>query len=150
MNFSFLKTHPNAILPTRALNNSSFSGNSGYDVYAVEQITIPALGSAVVPVGLTLADMPEGLWIRIESRSGLAFKHNIVAFNGIIDNNYRGDLGVKLFNFSKVDYTVQAGDRIAQLVIYPLIVTSKEQGPLWADRITETDRGASGHGSTGR
>jgi dUTP pyrophosphatase len=148
--FSFLKTHPKAILPTRAHSDEPGSGNSGYDVYAVEDVLVPARGTSVVPVGLTLADLPKGVWIRIESRSGLAFKHNITAFNGIIDNNYRGDLGVKLFNFSDVDYQVLIGDRIAQLVLYPLVLVKEGHGPKWSEEASETDRGSSGHGSTGR
>jgi len=150
MNLSFLKTHPKAILPSRAHTEEPGSGNSGYDVYSVEDVLVPAKGSSTVQVGLTLADLPKGVWIRIESRSGLAFKHNVIAFNGIIDNNYRGDLGVKLFNFSDSDYQVLVGDRIAQLVLYPLLSIKEGHGPEWSESVSVTDRGSSGHGSTGR
>lgn len=81
----FVKTHPNAVLPVRKHDDLS-TGDTGYDVTAVEDTVIPARSSALVPTGLTLADVPPGLWIRIESRSSLAFKHNVHAFNGIIDN----------------------------------------------------------------
>jgi dUTP pyrophosphatase len=141
----FLKTHEDAVLPKK--NNADPSiGDSGYDMTAVEETVIPARGSAVVPVGLTLAYLSPEFWIRIESRSGLAFKNNITAFNGIIDNPYRGDLGVKLFNHSDADYTVKKGDRCAQLVIYPLV--SMEAG--WTDSVSETSRGAKGFGSSGK
>ena len=142
----FLKTHPDAVLPVRKHDNLA-TGDSGYDVSAVEDVVIAARQSAVVPTGLTLANLPAGVWIRIESRSGLAFKHNVVAFNGIIDANYRGDLGVKLFNHSDIDYHVKKGDRIAQLVLYPLVAIVRT---AFADYITPTDRGSNGFGSTGR
>jgi dUTP pyrophosphatase len=142
----FLKTHPNAVLPERKHTNLA-TGDSGYDVTAVEDVVIPARSSALVPTGLTLANVPPGIWIRIESRSGLAFKHNVHAFNGIIDNSYRGDLGVKLINHSDTDYQVTAGDRIAQLVLYPLVVVIRS---IFSDAVTETDRGSNGFGSTGR
>lgn len=141
----FLKTHPDAVLPTRKHNDPD-TGDSGYDMTAVEAVVVPARGSAVVPVGLTLASVPEGIWIRIESRSGTAFKHNVVVFNGIIDNGYVGDLGVKLINNSDQDYYVQPGDRVAQLVLYLLIAAPTE----WAEQVDQTDRGAKGFGSTGR
>lgn len=144
-NLKFLKTHSNAVLPVRK-HDDPLAGDSGYDVTAVETVTIPARKAALVPTGLTLADVPAGLWIRIESRSSLAFKHNVHAFNGIIDNNYRGDLGVKLINHSDQDYTVNAGDRVAQLILYPLLTLT----PEWSDTISDTDRGADGFGSTGR
>jgi deoxyuridine 5'-triphosphate nucleotidohydrolase len=141
----FLKTHPAAVLPVRK-HDDPLTGDTGYDMTAVETTTIPARGSAVVPVGLTLADVPPGIWIRIESRSGLQFKHNVHAFGGIIDTNYRGDMGCKLINNSDADYVVQPGDRIAQLVCYPLVTPTT----AWSDEATSTDRGANGFGSTGK
>lgn len=142
----FIKTHPDAVIPVRKHDDLS-TGDTGYDVTAVEGVVIPARSSALVPTGLTLGDVPPGIWIRIESRSSLAFKHNVHAFNGIIDNNYRGDLGVKLINHSDTDYQISAGDRIAQLVLYPLVVVLRTD---WTEQVTETDRGAGGFGSTGK
>ena len=141
----FVKTHPAAVLPVRK-HDDPLTGDSGYDMTAVATTVVPARGSAIAPVGLTLADVPPGIWLRIESRSGLQFKHNIHAFGGIIDNPYRGDMGVRLINNSDVDYVVQPGDRIAQLVCYPLVTPSTE----WAIDVTATDRGANGFGSTGK
>ena len=63
---------------------------------------------------------------------------------GIIDNGYRGDLGVKLYNFSGSDWTLPAGSKIAQLVLYPHITANVS----WADEVTEADRGDAGFGST--
>lgn len=146
VSIKFLKTHPDAVLPLRKHDDLT-TGDSGFDITAVTDTVIPARSAAVVPTGITLAEMPPGIWIRIESRSGLAFKHNIQAFNGIIDNNYRGDLGVKLINHSDVDYLVNKGDRVAQLVLYPLVVVLHTQ---WSESVSDTTRGSSGFGSTGK
>jgi len=141
----FLKTHADAVLPVRQ-HNDQLTGDTGYDVTAVENKVIPAKDAAIVEVGLKLAYIPPGLWIRVESRSGLQFKHSISAFPGIIDNPYRGDCGIRLINNSNVDYEVKKGDRIAQFVIYPLIVPNT----AWAAEISETKRGENGFGSSGR
>jgi dUTP pyrophosphatase len=141
----FLKTHPGAQLP-KANNSEIGTGDSGYDLTAVEDVTIYAGWDAVVPVGLTLAYVEEGFWFRIEPRSGLGFKNSIQPHLGVIDNGYRGDLGVKLYNFGNEAHQVKKGDRIAQFVVYPLIHPQCE----WADKIIESDRGADGFGSSGK
>jgi dUTP pyrophosphatase len=140
----FVKTHPDAHLP-KANNSEIGTGDSGYDLTAVEGIKIYAGYSAVVPVGLTLAYIEEGFWFRIEPRSGLGFKHSIQPHLGVIDNGYRGDLGVKLYNFGNDIYTVEKGDRIAQFVVYPLIHPQCE----WAEKAVKSNRGAKGLGSSG-
>ncbi len=140
----FVKTHEDAQLP--AANNSEIgTGDSGYDLTAVEDALVPGNGSAVVPVGLTLAYIEKGYWFRIEPRSGLGFKHSVQPHLGVIDNGYRGDLGVKLYNFKNESYTVKKGDRIAQFVVYPLIHPQCE----WVDEVVESDRGDKGFGSSG-
>lgn len=136
----FEKTHPDAKLPTK--NHES---DTGYDVYCVEDKVVPARGSAVVAVGLKFADIPEGYWIKVESRSGLGFKHGITAHPGIIDNGYRGDAGIKLYNLTDTDYTVKKGDRIAQFVVYLNIGMQVEEG-----NVQETSRGDKGFGSSGK
>lgn len=101
--------------------------------------------SAVVPVGLTLADISPGYWCRIEPRSGLGFKHSIQPHLGVIDNGYRGDLAVKLYNFSNdTNYQVKKGDKIAQLVFYPLLQPEIQ----FTHTLTRTDRGSDGFGSS--
>jgi dUTP pyrophosphatase len=141
----FYKTHPDAVLPERN-HKETLTGDSGYDITAIEDIVIPARGAAVVPVGLKLAYLPPGFWIRIESRSGLQFKYGLQAFNGIIDNQYRGDMGIRILNHSDNDYSVKKGDRVAQLVIYPLIALESE----FAEEVQETVRGEKGFGSYGK
>lgn len=143
VNVKLKKTHPDAVLPV-ANNSDPGTGDTGYDLVAVDTVRIPSLGSAVVPVGLTLADISPGYWVRIEPRSGLGFKHSIQPHLGVIDNGYRGDLGVKLYNFHDDHYTVTAGDKIAQLVVYELIQPVFE----FSDEVTESLRGEKGFGSS--
>lgn len=138
-----LKTHPDAQLPV-ANNKESGTGDTGYDLVAVEDRYVDARGTSTVPVGLTLADITPGYWIRIEPRSGLGFKHNIQPHLGVIDNGYRGDLAVKLYNFGDTGYHVTKGDKIAQLVVYELFQPRFE----FTESVTDTVRGASGFGSS--
>ena len=141
----FKKTHPDATLPVS--NNSDVSlGDSGYDLTAIEDMWINKSSSSVVPVGLTLAYIDPGFWFRIEPRSGLGFKHSLQPHLGVIDNEYRGDLGVKLYNFGDLCYEVKKGDRIAQLVVYRLFKPIMK----WADEIEQTSRGDKGFGSSGK
>jgi dUTP pyrophosphatase len=136
----FEKTHESAKLPSK--NNES---DTGYDVYSIEDVVVPARSSAVVNVGLKFADIPEGYWIKVESRSGLGFKHGITAHPGIIDNGYRGDAGIKLYNLTDVPYQIKAGDRIAQFVVYMNI----NMDVAWGT-VTESSRGEKGFGSSGK
>lgn len=122
------------------------TGDTGYDVYCVEDKIIPAKGSAVVATGVELAYITPGFWFMIAPRSGLGFKNGIQPHLGTVDNPYRGDLSVKLYNFSDTDYEVKKGDRIAQLVFYPVI----EPIVGWADTKLDTDRSDSGFGSSGK
>lgn len=145
MNIKVIKTHPDAVLPT-ANNKEIGTGDSGYDLVSVERVEIVKGGSEVVPVGLTLADMTPGYWLRIEPRSGLGFKHSLQPHLGVIDNGYRGDLGVKLYNFGSKDYVVEKGDKIAQLVVYQLNQPVFE----YTDDVSETSRGDKGFGSSGK
>jgi len=136
----FEKTHDLAKLPTK--NHES---DTGYDVYSIEDSVIPARGSAVVSVGLKFAYIPEGYWVKVESRSGLGFKHGIMAHPGIIDCGYRGDAGIKLYNLTDNDYSVKTGDRIAQFVVYLNFSMPVEWG-----KAEKSERGEKGFGSSGK
>lgn len=139
-----VKNHPDAVLPS-ANNKESGTGDTGYDLTAVESVWIPPGTSRVVEVGLTLADVTPGYWVKIEPRSGLGFKNSIQPHLGVIDNGYRGDLGVKLYNFHETkDLQVKPGDKIAQLIVYPLIQPTFE----FTDEVTDTTRGDKGFGSS--
>lgn len=136
----FKKTNPNAKLPTK--NNES---DTGFDVYCVEDKHIPARGSAVVDVGLEFAYITPGFWVKVEGRSGLGFKYGVSPHPGIIDSGYRGNAGIKLYNNTDSPYEVIAGDRIAQFVVYKNYDVAVEEGDT-----VESDRGASGFGSSGK
>lgn len=146
ISISFVKTHPDAQLPKRNNDVYNGTGDTGYDVYAVEDSVIPAQSTGLVEVGLEIGYIEPGYWIRIESRSGLFFKHKITCFFGVIDNGYTGKLGISLINNGLQDYQVKKGDRIAQLVVYELI----EPKISWIDKKQETNRGEKGFGSSGR
>ncbi|KAF9589970.1 hypothetical protein IFM89_029707, partial [Coptis chinensis] len=115
---SFLKVKKlseNAILPSRG---SSLS--AGYDLSSAVETKVPARGKALVPTDLSIA-IPEGTYARIAPRSGLAWKHSINVGAGVIDADYRGPVGVILFNHSDVDFEVKAGDRIAQMILEKIV-----------------------------
>lgn len=142
---SFVKTHEDAKLPQRN-NKEPLVGDTGYDVYAVEDAEIPAHSTKNVPIGLDIGFIEPSYWIRIESRSGLFFKHGITVFPGVIDTSYTGMLGISLVNNTNIPYLVKKGDRIAQLVVYKLL----EPIITWTDTKTKTNRGDKGFGSSGR
>ena len=137
----FVKVHPDAILPSK--NHTS---DTGFDVYCVEDTVIPAHGSAVVPVGIKVGYIPSGYWFKVEGRSGLGFKHSLLPHPGIIDNEYRGDCGVKIYNFKYTDYAFKKGDRCAQFVFYINLDMELE----WGTEAQSSARGEKGFGSSGK
>ena len=139
-----IKSHPDAKLPT-ANNKHPMTGDTGYDLYCVEGAYIHPKQSKVVDVGLTVAYVEPGYWFQINPRSGLGFKHGIQPHLGVIDNQYRGNLAVKLYNFGEVPLTITKGDRIAQIVIHKLNQVEFQ----FVDQISETERGNKGLGSSG-
>ena len=142
---SFVKTHEDARLPQRN-NNEPLVGDTGYDIYAVEDVNIEPHSTKTVPIGLDIGYIEKGYWIRIESRSGMFFRNGITAFPGVIDCLYRGKLGAALINNTDIPYLVKSGDRIAQLVVYKLL----EPIISWTEAKDETSRGDKGFGSSGR
>jgi len=146
MEIKFIKTNPDAVIPTTKYADDRTRADSGLDLTSVCDVVIPSRQSAVVDVGLKVGYITPGYWFRIEGRSGLGFKHSVSPHQGIIDNLYRGTLGVKLYNNSDVDYHVKKGERIAQMVVYNLIVPETSE----TDIADETKRGESGFGSTGK
>lgn len=140
MELRFEKTNDSAVLPCK-----NHSNDTGLDVASVVDITIPAKSSAVVDVGLKFSYIEPGYWVKIEGRSGLGFKHGIMPHPGIIDEGYRGDAGVKLYNLTDKDYNVKAGDRVAQFVVYRNYDVEVSEGA-----VVESDRGEKGFGSSGK
>lgn len=127
-------------------NNIIGTGDTGYDIFAVEDKVIPARGSAVVDTGIEVAYISPGFWFKIEARSGLGFKYSVAPHPGIVDNPYRGNLGIKLYNYSDVPYEVKKGDRIAQMVFYPIV----EPHIGWLGEKVDTERNEKGFGSSGK
>ena len=111
-------------------------------------IDLPPMGRAIVPTGIAIA-LPSPQWVALVfARSGLGIKHGFSLSNGVgvIDSDYRGEIKVGLTNLSEEGYTIQPGERIAQLAVTPVV-----QAQLtFTDTLDETDRGAGGLGSTGR
>jgi len=122
--------------------------SAGVDLYAAVdgETTIDAGKWKLIPTGIALA-IPEGYEGQVRPRSGLALKHGIGMLNGpgTIDADYRGEIGIILFNFSDVAFTVRRGDRIAQLVFAKLEKARFET----VEQLSETARGTGGFGHTG-
>ena len=138
------KLKEEAVLPERKT-----PGSAGFDLCAciAQEITMEPGDMAVFPTGLA-AEIPEGCAGMIFTRSGLGVKHGIAVSNGVgvIDSDYRGEIQVGLHNFSRTAYTVCPGDRIAQLVIAPVLRAAFAE----TDALSDTVRGEGGFGSTGR
>lgn len=121
--------------------------SAGMDLYAnlEESIALKSLERKLIPTGLFL-ELPEGYEAQVRPRSGLAIKNGISVLNapGTIDADYRGEIGVILVNLSTEDFSINNGDRIAQMVI------AKYETAEWQEvaEINETERGAGGFGST--
>ena len=139
-----VKTHPDAKLPVANVKDP-LTGDTGYDLYSVEGAYIQPKSSTVVNVGLTLGYIEPGYWLQILPRSGLGFKKGLQPHLGVIDNQYRGDLAVKIYNLSNNPVELKKGDRIAQLVIHQL----NQVEFSFVDEVEETTRGAKGFGSSG-
>lgn len=121
-------------------------GSAGMDVLAAEAVTLKPGERHAVATGIAVA-IPPGFEIQVRPRSGLALKHGIGVPNapGTIDSDYRGEVKVILINHSSDTFTVKRGDRIAQLVLAPVVRASW----LKVDELDETARGKGGFGSTG-
>jgi dUTP pyrophosphatase len=125
------------------------SGSSGMDLMACLDgpITIKPNESMLIPTGISIA-IPEDTEVQIRPRSGLAAKSSISVLNtpGTIDSDYRGELKIILFNHSKNEFTVNDEDRVAQMVLMPILKVEIEE----TNELPETVRGSGGFGSTGK
>lgn len=134
-----IKLDEGAKMPTRA-----HPDDAGLDLYARETQIVPAKEYAIFDTGVH-AEIPQGYTGFLKSKSGLNVKHGIIG-EGVIDVGYTGSIMVKLYNLSGYDYKVEAGDKISQLVILPILTPV----PKLVDELEATDRGDGGFGSTGR
>lgn len=128
-----------ARLPTRGS-----AGAAGYDLYASADTAVAARGRGVVATDISVR-IPEGTYARIAPRSGLAVKKGIQTGAGVVDFDYRGKVGVVLFNHSDEEFVVKAGDRVAQMILERIVTPEVVQ----VDELDETVRGSGGFGSTG-
>ena len=125
------------------------TGSSGLDLTAFieKKIIIKPGENALVPTGISIA-IPEDTEVQVRPRSGLAAKNNISVLNtpGTIDSDYRGEIKVILFNHGDKDFTVNNGDRIAQMILMPILKVDFET----VETLPGTIRGSGGFGSTGK
>lgn len=144
-----VKLDKGAICPTRAHED-----DAGLDLYAPTETTVHGcdvivfddvrIGSETIDTGVHV-EIPKGYVGYIKSKSGLNVNHGLTA-EGVIDCGYTGSIRVKLYNHTAKAYTFAKGDKIAQLVLHPIITPS----PVVVDELDDTERGDGGFGSTGR
>ena len=124
-------------------------GSSGLDLMAFIEfpINIKPKESAIIPTGISIA-IPEDTEVQIRPRSGLAAKFSISILNtpGTIDSDYRGEIKIILFNHGKEEFTVNNNDRIAQMILMPVLKAEFEE----VEDLPKTVRGSGGFGSTGK
>lgn len=120
------------------------TGAAGADLRASESLSIPPGGRAAVPTGLHLS-IPPGHVGLVWPRSGLALRHGIDTLAGVIDCDYRGEVRVVLVNHGGLDFPIVAGDRVAQLLIQPVVRSTFTP----VESLDDTTRGQGGFGSTG-
>ena len=138
------KLNKSAIIPTRGSNQAA-----GYDLYACVDTPVNILAHCTekIPTGLAI-EIPDGYFGGIFARSGLATKHGLRPSNccGVVDSDYRGNVIVALHNDTNEEKLIMPGERIAQLVVLPYLPVTFEE----VDELTDTERGDSGFGSTGK
>ena len=143
MKLEFIKLNPDAIVPTYGTEYAA-----GADLYALPEgdIRIEAGETVLIHTGIAIS-IPEGYAGFIFARSGIATKRGLAPANkvGVIDSDYRGEITVALHNHSGADAIIEPGQRIAQLLICPVMTA----GFIQRDALDDTDRGSGGFGSTG-
>lgn len=141
---SVKKLRQNAVLPTYGSPEAA-----GADLYACldAPVTIDAGETLLIPTGLAL-EIPKGYAGLIYARSSLGTKRGLAPANkvGVIDSDYRGEIGVVLHNHGKMAQTIEPSERIAQMLITPVLTPAFEE----VAELTDTERGAGGFGSTGK
>ena len=134
------KLSETATIPTRGSESAA-----GWDLYASQECVVPSRGKAIVPTDIAIA-VPVGYYGRVAPRSGMAWKKHTDIGAGVIDADYRGPIGVVMFNHADEDLQIETGDRVAQLVIEQISMAPLTE----VEDLDDTERGEGGYGSTGR
>jgi dUTP pyrophosphatase len=141
MKIRIQKLHTDATLPVYAHGPKE---DAGMDLCAVERVVLSPGAAQAVPTGIAI-ELPSGCEAQVRPRSGMALKHSVTVNFGTIDPGYRGEIRVIMFNLGRQDYTVEKGDRIAQLIV------SKYEPVDWEEsELGDSIRGRGGFGSSGR
>lgn len=140
MNLCVKRLSEFATIPSR---KSSLA--AGYDLSSARDLIVPALGKVIVPTDLCVV-IPPQCYGRIAARSSLAANNHIAVGGGVIDADYRGPVGIILFNHGDKDFLIHRGDRVAQLILEVIATPNVEE---IFDELPSTSRGSGGFGSTG-
>lgn len=133
------KLHPDAILPSYG-----HAGDSGMDLFSVEDVVIPAGERVIVRTGIAL-EYPEGYCTLIWDKSGMSGNSGIKVMGGVFEGVYKGEYKIILFNTSKENYSIKKGQKICQVLVQPIIYADVEE----VSELSDSSRGANGFGSTG-
>ena len=136
----YKKLHPDA-----KINPPVHPGDVGYDMCSVESKWVFPLFPRKIQTGVAI-ESPEGYYCSIETRSGHGVKNHLRGHRGIIDNNYRGEVGVKMYNHGLMPYKVAKGEKIAQVLFHKMEVLPISE----VFTLSDTARGTQGFGSTGK
>ena len=140
MEIKIKKLHANATMPQYA-----HPGDAGMDVRCTETITLEPGQFTRIPTGISI-ELPEGYVALFWDKSGLATNHALKTLGGVVEHTYRGEYQVGMINLGTEPYTFQEGDKVAQLLIQPIVTAV----PIEVDELSETVRGEGGFGSTGK
>lgn len=139
---SVAKLSETAVIPTRGSEYSA-----GWDLYASEECVIPAQGKAIIKTDIAIS-IPVGYYGRVAPRSGMAWKNHTDIGAGVIDSDYRGAIGVVMFNHGTKELKVERDNRVAQLIIEKINTAELVEVPF--EELEQTIRGTGGYGSTGQ
>lgn len=141
---TYEKIHPDAVEP-----KYNYLSDSGFDLHSTLSLNVPPLGRMIVPTGIKLS-IPVGYEIQVRSKSGLALKQGLMVLNspGTVDQGYTGEIKVIVFNTNQHDYSINAGDKIAQAVLCP-VMCGEVVDLINVEKIEDGERSDKGFGSTG-
>lgn len=140
MNLKIQKLHPDAMIP-----KSAHDYDAGVDLHAIEDYELQPNERKLFKTGLAI-ELPVGYVALIWPRSGLSYKRGIDVLAGVIDAGYRGDCGVILLNTGSIPCVIKKGERIAQMLIQPIVLPTFEE----VNSLDESVRGTGGFGSSGK